>query len=195
MPYCRKEKSKWAKLNNLQEVVPPLNSNPMKLRELNEFDQGGFTFALADIFEHSPWIPSETWIKKPFSSVDDLHEKLCETLATASSELKIKLIRAHPDLAGKLAMSGELTEFSSNEQQSAQLDKLTEEQFNRITELNNRYRETFGFPFIICVKEHTQASIFKHFEDRIRNDSDSELEAALFQIGRIAWHRLNDLID
>lgn len=157
-------------------------------------DQNGFTLALADIFEHSPWIPSKTWIERPFDTIDDLHEKLCLTLDAASTEQKIELIRAHPDLAGKLAISGELTEYSTNEQQSAQLDKLSKEQFKRISSLNNRYKEKFGFPFIICVKEHSQASIFEHFEERVQNDSNSELAAALFQICRIAWHRLNDLI-
>jgi 2-oxo-4-hydroxy-4-carboxy-5-ureidoimidazoline decarboxylase len=166
----------------------------MEFSALNDFEQAAFTDALAGIFEHSPWIPSETWKARPFSSIDDLHEKLCQTLNDSNDDQKLELIQAHPDLAGKLSVSGELTEFSTNEQQSAQLDKLTPEQFERISDLNERYKEKYQFPFIICVKEHTQASIFEHFEVRVNHDSKTELAAALHQICRIAWHRLNELI-
>lgn len=166
----------------------------MNLSSLNEQDQSAFTDALADIFEHSPWIPEATWKTRPFNTLDDLHDKLCQTLDASAEELKLDLIRAHPDLAGKLAVAGELTDFSTAEQASAQLDKLTQDQFEHMSSLNQQYKNKFGFPFIICVKEHTQASIFEHFEERVNNDATSELEAALFQIKRIAWHRLNDLI-
>lgn len=166
----------------------------MDLSSLNQLDQSAFTSALADIFEHSPWIPEATWEQRSFQSIDDLHTQLCKTLDAAGEDQKLELIRAHPDLAGKLAVAGELTDFSTAEQASAQLDKLTPEQFERMTNLNQAYKDKFGFPFIICVKEHTQASIFEHFEERVNHDAASELEAALFQIKRIAWHRLNDLI-
>ena len=166
----------------------------MELSFLNNLDQAAFTAALADIFEHSPWIPEATWDRRPFSSLKELHGKLCQTLEAAEETQKLDLIRAHPDLAGKLAVAGELTDFSTSEQASAQLDKLTAEQFERMSNLNQQYKDKFGFPFIICVKEHTQASIFEHFEKRVNNDADTELKDALFQISRIAWHRLNDLI-
>jgi 2-oxo-4-hydroxy-4-carboxy-5-ureidoimidazoline decarboxylase len=167
----------------------------MELNALNQMNRATFTKALADIFEHSAWIPEATWQKRPFENIEDLHKKLCQTLEASSDEQKLALIRAHPDLAGKLAVSGELTEFSTNEQQSAQLDKLTAEQFDRISRLNQHYQNKFQFPFIICVKEHTQEGIFKHFEERVNNDAETERSAALFQICRIAWHRLNALID
>jgi 2-oxo-4-hydroxy-4-carboxy-5-ureidoimidazoline decarboxylase len=167
----------------------------MEFSALNDFEQAAFTDALAGIFEHSPWIPFEIWPARPFSSVEDLHDKLCAILQASSQEKKLDLIRAHPDLAGKLAVSGELTDFSTAEQQSAQLDKLTIDQFERVSNLNNTYKDKFHFPFIICVKEHTQDSIFEHFEERVNNDVDTEMNAALFQICRIAWHRLNDLIN
>lgn len=157
-------------------------------------EQTAFTTALADIFEHSSWIPEQTWSARPFDSIEDLHDKLCKTLEASDTPHKLNLIRAHPDLAGKLAVAGELTDFSTSEQASAQLDKLSSEQFEKMSNLNQQYKDKFGFPFIICVKEHTQSSIFEHFEERVDNDVDAEQEAALFQIKRIAWHRLNDLI-
>lgn len=166
----------------------------MDLDTLNQLDQKAFTTALGEIFEHSPWIPYSTWERKPFGSIANLHASLCETLEVADESRKLELIRAHPDLAGKLAISGELTDFSTAEQQSAQLDKLTPEQFEKITTLNESYKTRFKFPFIICVKDHSQSSIFQNFEERVENDNASELQAALKQICRIAWYRLNDLL-
>lgn len=166
----------------------------MELSSLNNQDQTSFTTALADIFEHSPWIPERTWSARPFKTLEELHSKLCQTLDTSDTEHKLDLIRAHPDLAGKLAVAGELTDFSTAEQASAQLDQLTTEQFEHMSNLNQQYKDKFGFPFIICVKEHNQTSIFQHFEERVNHDAETELDAALYQIKRIAWHRLNDLI-
>lgn len=167
----------------------------MTLSELNILDRDAFTTALADIFEHSSWIPLATWRQRPFAEIEDLHAGLCATLDAAGDDQKLELIRAHPDLAGKLAVAGKLTAFSTNEQQSARLDQLSAEQFAHISDLNTRYREKFGFPFIICVKDHTQESIFANFQDRINHNPVEERTAALFQIKRIAWHRLSDLID
>lgn len=166
----------------------------MDLQTLNQLDQKAFTKTLGEIFEHSPWIPHATWTTRPFASIEELHRALCNRLEDADHTQKLDLIRAHPDLAGKLAVSGELTDFSTAEQQSARLDKLTPKQFEKISKLNQSYKTQFQFPFIICVKDHTQSSIFQHFEERINNDSATELQAALKQICRIAWHRLNDLI-
>lgn len=166
----------------------------MKLSKLNELDRDAFTASLADVFENSPWIPRETWKERPFAHLEDLHAKLCQTLDAAGEERQLFLIRAHPDLAGKLAVAKQLTEFSTAEQQSAQLDQLTAKQIERITALNQRYRDKFQFPFIICVKDHSKDGIFAQFEERINHGLEEERAAALSQIKRIAWHRLADLI-
>ena len=105
------------------------------------------------------------------------------------------LLRAHPDLAGKLAVAGEMTDSSTAEQKSARLDQLTKEQFKHMSQMNDTYKNKFEFPFIICVKDHTQESIFSHFESRLINDMQAERSEALTQINRIAWHRLNDLLN
>ena len=167
----------------------------MQLDTLNELDQAQFTEALGDIFEHSPWIPALTWEKRQFTGFKDLHGKLTETVEEATESQQLALIRAHPDLAGKLAVAGELTAFSTAEQQSARLDQLTTEQFDHMSQMNEAYKAKFGFPFIICVKDHNQESIFSHFESRLNNDQTAEHQEALKQIGRIAWHRLHDLIE
>lgn len=160
------------------------------LERLNKLPAPEFSEILGDLFEHSPWIVEGAADQRPFADVEALYAAMVAVLDAAPDEEKIALIAAHPDLAGKLAVAGELTGFSTAEQKSARFDQLTEAQFQHISALNAEYRERFGFPFVICVKEHTQASIFSSFKARVKNGREEEIEEALRQIKRIAWHRL-----
>ncbi|MGB0371690.1 MAG: 2-oxo-4-hydroxy-4-carboxy-5-ureidoimidazoline decarboxylase [Opitutales bacterium] len=160
------------------------------LEILNTQDQATFTDTLSGIFEHSPWIPETTHASAPFDTWEALYQALCATVDTSAESLQMELILAHPDLAGKLAVSNQLTEHSTDEQQSARLDQLSPERFEAIQKMNSDYKAKFSFPFIICVKDHTQDSIFENFAARLENNIPKEREAALTQIKRIAWHRL-----
>ncbi len=166
----------------------------MTLDQLNSLSQADFTAALAGIFEHSPWIPEATWPQRPFATVDELHAALCATLATAEPEARLALIRAHPELAGKLAIRGELTDASLREQSGAGLNLCSPDEFARLTELNAAYSARFGFPFILAVRGHTRHSIIDNMAARIGNDRDVEIATAVAQIERIAGFRLRDLI-
>ena len=146
------------------------------------------------LFEHSPWIAQAAAALRPFQTVEEMHRALLGVVASSPREKKLALIQAHPDLAGKLAVSGNLTEQSTVEQRSARLDRLSPDQFARMSALNADYKGRFGFPFIICVRDHTQDQIFEAFEHRLTLSLEVEMETALVQIGRIAWHRLIDLI-
>jgi OHCU decarboxylase len=111
-----------------------------------------------------------------------------------SAAEQLALIQAHPDLAGRAAIAKELTAESAREQASARLDQLTPAQFARFQELNSAYRQRFGFPFIICVREHTRARILTNFEQRIEHTWEEELATALIEIGKIASLRLQDTV-
>ena len=123
-----------------------------------------------------------------------LHRALCAALAPAPAERKLALIQAHPDLAGKLAQAGRLTAESTNEQASAGLDRLTDEERATFTALNDAYRARFGFPFIIAVKGLSKNDILAAFERRVSNDRETELATALAQVERIALLRLQELL-
>lgn len=166
----------------------------MNLTDLNRLSQSDFTAALAGIFEHSPWIPEATWTRRPFASVDELHAALCATLAAADADAKLALIRAHPELAGKLAVRGELTEASLREQSGAGLNQCSPEEFARLTALNAEYSARFGFPFILAVRGHTRDSIIANMAARIGNEPEVEIATAVAQIERIAGFRLRDLV-
>ncbi len=165
------------------------------LGELNRSSQETFRDALAEIFEHSPWVPERAWSQRPFTTISRLHGAMCEVVAHADHDEQLGLIRAHPQLAGKAAIRGELTSVSAAEQSGAGLDQCTPEEFARINAVNAIYMEKFGFPFILAVRGHTRSSILHALEDRVCNQADAEFSEALRQIEAIALLRLHDLLN
>jgi 2-oxo-4-hydroxy-4-carboxy-5-ureidoimidazoline decarboxylase len=141
------------------------------------------------LFEHSPWVEARA-DRRPSSG--DRHADLMAVVRDASPEEQLALIRAHPELAGKAAVDGSLTEASAAEQAGAGLDRLSRSEFDRFHELNAAYRDKFGFPFIICVRLTDKAGILEAMERRLGNDRDSEIAEALAQIGDIVRLRLED---
>ena len=160
-------------------------------------DRAAFVVAYGHVFEHSPWIAEAAWdagLPVDADTAEGLHRAMCAALAPAPAELKLALIQAHPDLAGKLARAGRLTTESTSEQASAGLDQLTDQERATFTRLNDAYRARFGFPFIIAVKGLSKIEILATFERRLNNDRDTELATALTQVERIALLRLKDLL-
>ncbi|MGH2411533.1 MAG: 2-oxo-4-hydroxy-4-carboxy-5-ureidoimidazoline decarboxylase, partial [Chloroflexota bacterium] len=157
---------------------------------LNQAAQPQFVAAIGFIFEGSPHFVARAWDLRPFPSVEHLYAALWAEVDQTSGSEQMALIRAHPDLAGKAAIAGDLTEDSRREQSSAGLDRLTPEQFAAFTRLNTAYRERFGFPFIVCVREHTRESILTSFATRLAHEPGIERGAALAEIGKIARLRL-----
>jgi OHCU decarboxylase len=162
----------------------------MQLEALNQAAPEAFVAALSGIFEHSPWVAERVVAQRPFASVEALHAAMCAAVAAADPPLQMRLIRAHPQLAGKAAIRGELTAASSHEQRGAGLDQCTPEEFAAITALNDAYQARFDFPFILAVKGHDRASIIAHMRARIGHEPADEVAEALRQIERIARFRL-----
>lgn len=162
----------------------------LTLSQLNEGADTDFIAALGDVFENSPRLVERATARRPFANRDALLSALMDTLTTASEDEKLALIRAHPDLAGKAARAGDLTDHSTREQASAGLDRLTDAEFSRFNRLNNSYRASFGFPFIIAVLDHTKDSILTAFETRLKNNRTTEIEEAIRNIGRIVSLRV-----
>lgn len=169
------------------------------LTQLNNATESEFVHALRGIYEHSPWIPQRTAGLRPFLSIAALKLTLQCTVAQASEDEQLALIRAHPELAGKAAIAGELTKESTDEQAKAGLNNCSEEEFATLQKLNADYNTKFGFPFILAVKGedgkgYTRLAIISHFARRIKNQRADELAECLRQIGRVAELRLNDLL-
>jgi 2-oxo-4-hydroxy-4-carboxy-5-ureidoimidazoline decarboxylase len=164
------------------------------VRELNAMDRASFVAALEPVAERSPWVVDRAWRHRPFVDREALVGSLRAALVTAPEDQKLALIRAHPDLAGRAAIAGELTAESAREQASAELDRLTPAEFERFHRLNDAYQARFGFPFIICVREHTKSTILEAFEARLQHDRQAEVATAIDQVARIVRLRLLDLV-
>jgi OHCU decarboxylase len=152
-----------------------------------------FMSLFGGVWEHSPWIAeavAEDGLTRAHDAVNGLHAAMCAVVRAGSVQNLLKLIRAHPDLAGRLAIAGELTAESTSEQASAGLDRLSPDEHLRFTQLNDAYKAKFGFPFIIAVRGLTKADIFAAFQRRIANEHDAEMAEAHRQIEKIALLRL-----
>ncbi len=175
-------------------------------------DRAAFVARVGGIYEHSPWIAERAFDsgelpdflgEKSRTAFGELRSNeeakalataLATTLSAASVDEKLALIRAHPDLVGRAALAGELTEESTTEQSSAGLDQCTPEELERFQVANAAYRERFGFPFIMAVRGADRQTILNAFEQRLLNDEDTEFKTALVEIDRIALLRLEALV-
>lgn len=166
----------------------------LSLDHLNAMAPQTFVAALGGVFEHSPWVAEAVCAARPFSSIDAVHAAMATAVRSAPAGIRLALLRAHPELAGRLAREGRLTRHSSAEQGGAGLDRLSEEELRRFDELNRAYREKFGFPFIIAVKEHTKGAILDAFEARIENTVEMEVENALTEVFKITRLRIRSLV-
>ena len=164
------------------------------LAELNFVSRDEFVRLVGSVFEGSPWIAGDTWIKKPFRDLDQLHEALCETVRSAGVEEQIALICAHPDLVGRAALAGTLSPESKREQAKAGLANLTADEIATFQRLNQTYREKFGFPFVICARLNKKDAILNGFRVRLEHSLEEEMKAALEEIYKIAYLRLQDIV-
>lgn len=160
------------------------------LADLNRMALRDFEAATGGTFERAPWVAAAAHAKRPFTTVTELHAAMMAAVRKAPRDTLLAFLRNHPDLAGKAARAGAVTDESKAEQASAGLDTLSEEEFARFHRLNDAYRAKFDFPFIICVRRHTRDSILQQFERRLQHDAAAELTAALQEIFYITRLRL-----
>jgi OHCU decarboxylase len=162
----------------------------------SRLDRKAFVEAFADIYEHSPWVAERTYdqgVSPDIDDIDVLQQRMAAVLLSAGRDEQLALINAHPDLAGKAAVRGELTASSTSEQAGAGIHECTPEEFARFTELNDAYKARFGFPFIMAVKGSNRHQILAAFEERIHNTPEQEFARALAEINKIALFRLQQL--
>ena len=160
------------------------------LGDLNDMELAAFAAAIGDAFELAPWVAEQAYAKRPFATVAALHLAMMAAVRAAPAATQVAFLGQHPDLAGKAARAGTVTEESKHEQASVGLDALSEEDFARFHRLNDAYREKFGFPFIVCVRRHTRDSILQQFERRLQNDEGLEFATAVQEVFLITRLRI-----
>jgi OHCU decarboxylase len=173
-----------------------MSASPPPRFSLAEIEHAGrdrFVAALSGIFEHSPWVAEAVFEQRPFASRGALHGAMVGAVRAAGRERQLALIRAHPELAGPPATA--LTAASQREQGAAGLGSADAEELARFRELNRRYRDKFGFPFVMAVKDRSRAEILAAFAERLEHAPEAEFERALQEIARIAAFRLEALVE
>ena len=155
-----------------------------------------FIKAFGGIYEHSPWVAERSWeagITEKHDEIGVLADLMARIVAVADEEEKRALIKAHPDLAGKAAVHGELTMASASEQSGAGLGDCTAAEYAAFQTYNKAYKNKFGFPFIKAVKNSNRYDILAGFEERLKNTAEQEFQTALAEIDKIARFRLMEL--
>jgi 2-oxo-4-hydroxy-4-carboxy-5-ureidoimidazoline decarboxylase len=163
----------------------------LDLETVNTLTRAGFVAALGHTFEHSAWIVDAARAARPFASVDALHGSMMDVVRRAEASTQTAFLCMHPELAGKEAAAGTMTQDSVTEQASAGLDALSAAEVAELRGLNQRYRTRHGFPFIVAVRRFTKAQIFEQLRQRLEHDSTTELDEALAQIAAITRLRLD----
>jgi len=171
----------------------PQATEVQDLAEVGRWPLDAFTRLLGNVFEHSPWVAQKAWQRRPFANVAELHLHMLAALHSAAPDLRLTLLRAHPELAGREAQSGTLTEASDSEQLSAGLKALRPDELARMSALNAAYLAKHGFPFIVCVRHYTKAGIFHELVRRTALDTSTETVEALNQVAAITHLRLQAL--
>ena len=151
-----------------------------------------FVEVFGNIFENASWIAVKLYKQKPFNDFNNLCEKMISIFENTDNQSKLKILNSHPDLANKTKI-GSLTPDSNKEQATARLDQCSEEEFNEFKNLNLKYKNTFGFPFILAVKGKNKLEILINFKKRILSDKKIEFEEAIIQVKQVASLRLDEL--
>jgi 2-oxo-4-hydroxy-4-carboxy-5-ureidoimidazoline decarboxylase len=166
------------------------SSTMVSIEQVNQLDQPAFVALLGFVFEQTPELAAQAWKLGPFTNRSQLHQVLTELVKTLPQANQLRLICAHPDLGSRLAMA----ETSVQEQSGAGLDQLTPQEYHQFSDWNAQYKQRFGFPFIIAVRNHSKPSILSAFERRLTHDRPTEQATALQEIIEIARFRLEDTI-
>lgn len=166
----------------------------MTLDELNALDDEAFVATLGGVAENAPWVAALAATARPFESVEQVVAAFRAAILGAPEADRRALVAGHPDLAGRAALAGDLTADSAREQASAGLDRLSPDELAELTHLNAAYRTRFGFPFVICVREHTKESIFIHLRERLGNEPAAELGESVHEVVAIVRLRLETLL-
>jgi len=165
-----------------------------RLEQLNTCPPEAFCAALADLWEHAPWVAQGVVGQRPFATADALHTAMVDVVAALDEPTRVAFYAGHPELAGDDARRGLMTEASVAEQGTLALAQLGADEAARWNALNQAYRARFGFPFILCIRRHTRASALQAFEQRLQHDRSTELAAALGEIAAITRLRLDRLL-
>jgi uric acid transporter len=187
----------WGGRSNLvTKVLPvPRRDEVLTVDQVNQLDRDQFVATFAGLFQGAAWIAEAAYRARPFEDIYDLRKAFHDVVFDAPPERQLELIRRYPDLAGAATREGRLPTFSVIDQAIAGLDQLSGDEYTSFDELNRAYREKFGFPLVIAVRENTKETILRSGNARLQNSPAAEQAAALVEIAKIANLRLLDIVE
>ncbi|XP_061191981.1 2-oxo-4-hydroxy-4-carboxy-5-ureidoimidazoline decarboxylase-like [Saccostrea echinata] len=170
-------------------------STQIPLKKVNKMTYEEFIRCFGNVVEHCSLCAAAVWRERPFHDVQHIASSFGDFIDRLPTSGKEGILRLHPDLAGRLAQSGQLTSESTREQRSAGLDKMSEEERQRMSVLNKRYKDKFGFPFVICARENKKDAILKGLEERLENSQLTEAITGANEVKKICRLRILDLVN
>jgi uric acid transporter len=177
-------------------VLPvPRHEDVLSIDQVNQMDREQFVATFGPLFQGPPWIAEQAFAARPFENVYDLRRAFHDALFDAPAERQLELIGQYPDLAGAATREGRLATQSVVDQAIAGLDRLNSDEYTSFDELNRAYREKFGFPLVVAVRENTKETIIKSGNARLQNSPAAEQATALVEIAKIANLRLLDIVE
>jgi OHCU decarboxylase len=187
----------WGGRSNLvTRVLPiPRRDEVLSIDQVNQMDRDQFVSTFGGLFQGPPWIAEQAYQARPFEDVYDLRKAFHDVLFDAPAERQLELIRQYPDLAGVATREGRLSTRSVMDQAFAGLDQLNSDEYTSFDDLNHAYREKFGFPLVVAVRENTKETILKAGNARLQNSPAAEQATALVEIAKIANLRLLDIVE
>lgn len=165
----------------------------MNLDDLNNASEAHFMAVIGGPLEGETWLAERVAASRPFADVAALYAAFESVVDAATEAEKIALIASHPDLAGKAAIAGAVSEQSKREQAAAGLDRLTPQQYDMFHQRNSAYKAKFGFPFVICARENTVDSILAAFVTRTEQTREQEIQTGVSEVLKILRLRLMDM--
>ena len=171
-----------------------MTPDSITLAEVNALQPEAFVSAFGGVYEHSPWVAQAALASRPYGSIADMLSAFSRAVQEAGAQRQLELVRAHPELGHRLGVDPQLSAESGREQGGAGLDQLSPHDYATLSGLNTAYREKFGMPFVICVRQATRDVIMQSIARRLECAPDDELREALRQIDAIAALRLMDRV-
>ena len=167
----------------------------LSIEKINNLSKNDFVTHFAHVVEHSPWVAEQAFEKRPFKNLEDLYVALSEAVFAADESVWKHILNLHPELSGKEAQEGSLTNFSTAEQSGLGLNALPSHEFQKIQTFNRDYRQKFGFPFVVCVRKlASKNQLFSEMERRLSLPAPEELKTGIKQVLDICRLRLDDLV-
>jgi OHCU decarboxylase len=170
-------------------------ASTVRLDQVNEMSRDEFVETFAGLFQGPRWMVERAWDMRPFADTHALRRSFQEALFSGSHEEQRELIESYPQLGSQLVADGLSGEASLRDQAARGLTFLAEPERDELAAITEQYRERFGFPLVISVRDADSfARIVEQGRERLGNCENQEHAAALLEIAKIAGYRFDDFL-